>query len=418
MNTSLKWSLLIIMGVIYFSSCKSKNGKEEQIIESQNFYLQGSFGYDREFLKRHYEGTIVLENQDKKASIVLSPELQGRVMTSTLNGNAGISYGWINYDLIVSGKIKPQFNPVGGEERFWLGPEGGQYSFYFKPDSAFSFENWIVPAPIDTEPFEVIELQNNRVVFKKEMKLVNYSGNSFDIGVKRTVSLLNDQEIAINLNMSGLEVSTVAYETDNQVTNNGHLAWTKETGLPSIWLLSMMTPSPEVTVVIPIVEGEETEKGPKVNDNYFGQVSSDRLKTTAKTIFFKTDGNSRGKIGISPQRATAFMGSYDAINNTLTILQIPQPSSNDSYVNSAWEIQDDPYSGDVLNSYNDGELEDGSQMGPFYELESSSPTLTLKPGEAYSHIQRIYHFKGTKEMLDPIAQKILEVSIDEILAVF
>jgi hypothetical protein len=30
------------------------------------------------------------------------------------------------------------------------------------------------------------------------------------------------------------------------------------------------------------------------------------------------------------------------------------------YVNSKWGQQDDPYKGDVVNSYNDGPVEDGS----------------------------------------------------------
>ena len=52
------------------------------------------------------------------------------------------------------------------------------------------------------------------------------------------------------------------------------------------------------------------------------------------------------------------MGSYDATNKVLTILEIAPPKSTDSYVNSAWELQENPYSGDVLNSYNDGKLEE------------------------------------------------------------
>lgn len=179
---------LILVGAVLFSSCKSKESIELRGAKGPGLYKKGTFGYDKEFLKSHYKGTIVLEDQEKMAAIVLSPELQGRVMTSTLEGDAGYSFGWLNYDLIASKEMLPQFNPVGGEERFWLGPEGGQYSLYFKPDSAFSFENWNVPAAIDTEPFKVVEQLKDKVIFKKEMKLVNYSGNSFDIVVRRSVS--------------------------------------------------------------------------------------------------------------------------------------------------------------------------------------------------------------------------------------
>jgi hypothetical protein len=99
------------------------------------------------------------------------------------------------------------------------------------------------------------------------------------------------------------------------------------------------------------------------------------------------DGKSRGKIGINQQRATGVLGSYDSDNKALTFLFCRVPETRSDYVNSSWEIQKDPFSGDVYNSYNDGPLADGSQMGPFYELETSSPAARLKPGESITHDQ-------------------------------
>ncbi|MDG2385208.1 MAG: hypothetical protein P8N76_26290 [Pirellulaceae bacterium] len=48
-----------------------------------------------------------------------------------------------------------------------------------------------------------------------------------------------------------------------------------------------------------------------------------------------------------------------------------------------WKLQDQPYAGDVINSYNDGPLELGKPgLGPFYELETSSRAAALGPGKA------------------------------------
>jgi len=417
-NLILKVSVALLM-VNMLTSCNSKTDKKAlRTMAKKTVLAKGTFGYDKDFLQKHYKNTIVLESKDGKSSIVVSPELQGRVMTSTLNGAGGMSFGWLNYNLITANETQEHFNPIGGEERFWLGPEGGQFSVYFAKDTKFEFENWYVPAAIDTEAFEVIGKNENSIAFQKEMNLVNHSGTKFNIDVLREVILLSKEEIKKSLSLVSDDFLSVAYETQNTVKNGGNKAWKKETGLVSVWLLSMMTPSPEVTVVAPIKEGLESEKGIKVNDNYFGKVTADRLKSTTKNVFFKADGKSRGKIGFSPLRATEFIGSYDAQNKVLTILQIPEPKDTDEYVNSAWELQKNPYSGDALNSYNDGPLEDGSQMGPFYELESSSPALALKPGERYNHTQRMYHFKGSKEVLDNISKQLLKVSIDEIDAVF
>ena len=419
MRNKLKYISISVIVLIVTVSCKNNTDKEmEKTTEDEVVLEKGTFGYDKAFLRKHLKNTIVLGNNDGKASIIVSPELQGRVMTSTLNGQKGMSFGWINYDLISSKKKLEHFNPTGGEERFWLGPEGGQFSIYFDKDKKFELENWYVPGALDTESFNVSKRNENSVSFEKEMKLTNYSGTQFNLKVNRTVSLLTKQEVIKNLDPFNDQFTVVAYETQNTITNIGDKEWNKNTGLLSIWLLCMMTPSDEVTVVAPILEGNEEEKGVKVNDNYFGEVAKDRLKSKEQHVFFKADGKSRGKIGITPLRATGYIGSYDAQNGILTILQIKTPKATDRYVNSAWEIQDDPYSGDVLNSYNDGPLEDRTQMGPFYELESSSPALTLASGESYNHTQRMYHFKASKEILDELSKELLKISIQDIEMVF
>jgi hypothetical protein len=180
----------------------------------------------------------------------------------------------------------------------------------------------------------------------------------------------------------------------------------------------MFIPSPSVVVVIPVRPGDEKVSGPKVNDNYFGKISGDRLKVSGNNIFFRADGKSRGKIGIPPLRSTGIMGSYDSDNRILTLLICRLPEGKSDYVNSSWQIQENPYSGDALNSYNDGPLQDGSQMGPFYELETSSPAVELKPGASLSHVQFTLHLTGDLKVLDKVSRKILGVSLDEIIQAF
>ncbi len=101
------------------------------------------------------------------------------------------------------------------------------------------------------------------------------------------------------------------------------------------------------------------------------------------------------------------------VNNVLTIAQFTLPAGTTDYVNSLWKLQDDPFSGDAVNAYNDGEI-DGKQMGRFYEIESSSPAASLAPGKSIQHIHRIIHLKGSKEDLDKISIKILGKPVDAI----
>jgi hypothetical protein len=99
----------------------------------------------------------------------------------------------------------------------------------------------------------------------------------------------------------------------------------------------------------------------------------------------------------------------------LTIVTFTRPAGSERYVNSMWEVQKEPFAGDVINSYNDGPPAPGKPpLGPFYELETSSPALTLKPGETYTHVHRTFHFTGPEADLDAIARATLGVSLEAI----
>ena len=150
-----------------------------------------------------------------------------------------------------------------------------------------------------------------------------------------------------------------------------------------------------------------------ITDNYFGKISPDRLLVKDSILYFRCDGKSRGKLGISPMIAKPIAGSFDFKKNVLTIL-IPEVQKNAMYVNSKWEIQKQPYQGDVINSYNDGPLQDGTKLGPFYEIESSSPAKELKPGETEEYHQTTLHFQGDYLSLKELAKQLLDVDLDEV----
>src|SRR4029079_16431897 len=90
----------------------------------------------------------------------------------------------------------------GGEERLWLGPEGGQFSIYFKKGVEFKFENWFVPAEFDTEAFNLVSSTPSEAKFEKEMHLETYSGNKFDLTVNRGIRLLDKKSIDAALGIS------------------------------------------------------------------------------------------------------------------------------------------------------------------------------------------------------------------------
>jgi hypothetical protein len=413
MNTMKILTVLILL----LASCNSNEQVKKNNLKDKTMIPDSTeqYGFNRDFLKKHIS---VVELKNANSAIALVPAWQARVMTSTSEGDSGFSFGWINRELIASGRLLPHINAFGGEERLWLGPEGGQFSIFFNKGKTFTYENWQTPAFLDTNQFLLVSSTDTSALFANDIVTENYSGTQFNFRIERKVTLLSSHEINKLFSIDVVGLNCVAYSSDNKLINKGNAAWQKETGLLSVWMLGMFNPSPAVIIVIPFREGDEKLLGPKVNDNYFGKISGERLKVTGNHIFFRADGKSRGKIGIPPLRATGVMGSYDSDNKILTLLICKLPEGKTDYVNSAWQIQENPYSGDALNSYNDGPLDDGSQMGPFYELETSSPAADLKPGEGLSHIQFTLHLTGDLNKLDQVSRKMLGVSLNDISKVF
>ena len=388
-------------------------------MEQQKKIAKNTFGDDLEFLKKH-TNVVVLSDTTGDGQVAVLPKMQGRVMTSTAGGTDGLSFGWINRELVASGEFVEHINVFGGEDRFWLGPEGGQFSIFFKNGVPFDLENWFTPAPVDTEPFELVFKSKSRAILKKDMQLENYSRTVFNLRVDREVRILGQDKAVELLGVKpSPKIKMVAFQSTNKVTNTGAKAWEKETGLLSIWILGMFNPSPATTIAVPFRAGLENKLGPIVNDAYFGKVPADRLVVRDGVLFFSGDGQYRSKIGLSPLRARPILGSYDAVNQVLTIVQYTKPRGALHYVNSMWELQDEPYKGDVVNSYNDGPPEPGAKpLGPFYEMETSSPAAALKPGGTISHVHRTFHLQGSEVDLNPIAKATLGVTIEEIKSAF
>ncbi len=370
-----------------------------------------TYAEDVAFLKEHVE--VVELGGGEGPGLVIVPAYQGRVMTSTFDAKSGDGIGFIKYDVVEKGEITKGMTAFGGEDRIWLGPEGGQFSIFFNDGEEQNGDNWQTPAVIDSEPFGIVSKSDKEATFRKSATIKNTTGTEFNFEIDRTVALLDDGA-STYLGVSVPEtVKSVAYESRNTLKNTGADAWTHEKGLLSIWILSMYKISDTMRVVVPY---NSVGSGIVVKDDYFGKVPSDRLVDKGGFLVFRCDGKMRTKIGLPPQRAKEVVGSWDPARSLLTIVQYNKPEGVTEYVNSQWAMkQDEPFAGDVVNSYNDGPFAEGKPpMGPFYEIETSSPALALKPNASYTHIHRTFHFTGPKEELAKIAQAVLGVDLDAV----
>ena len=402
------------LGAAILLSCTGNN-KTTETMEKE--YEEGTFGYDLNYLSDK-DSLIILKSDDGKAQVIVSAKYQAKVFTSTANGDEGKSHGFVNYKFFDAGVVDEHMNGFGGENRLWLGPEGGKYSIYFEPGKEQLYDNWHTPKAIDIEEWEVSSASDAEATFTKEMELKNYQGSTLKIAVERKVSLLPDSEIGRSLGIDlPVGVNAVAYATENKITNRNDFEWTRETGTVCIWMLDMFNPSDSAVTVIPYHTGDDSTLGNVVTSDYYGEIPPERLIDDNGTIFFKTDGKKRGKLGMNAKRTKSIAGNYDPISQRLTVVTFgAEPEA--IYLNQEWNPEREPLVGDALNAYNDGPLEDGSIMGPFLELESSSPAAFLKPEESLSHQHNVFHFVGDEATLSPIAEQLLGVSLEKVKNIF
>jgi hypothetical protein len=369
----------------------------------------GSFAEAVAFLSRH--GQVLVLERPEGGRIAVSAAYQGRVMTSAV-APEGPSLGFLNRAFIEQEKTGTAFDNYGGEDRFWLGPEAGQFGLFFPPGKPFVFSSWQTPHALQEGAWDDRDESPTAVTFARTLSVVNYAGTRLDVRIDRRVELLSADDLGRVLGLTApVAARWVGFATTNTITNVGREAWTAEHGLPSVWILGMFAPAPDTRIIVPF---DQRGAGEIVNDRYFGKVPPERLRVHEAEGFltFVGDGQLRSKIGVGPTRARPVLGSYSASASLLTLVVYSKPAAATRYVNSAWEMQRDPYGGDVVNSYNDGPTEPGKpSLGGFYEIESSSPAAALAPGASLTHVHRTFHFTGPAATLDAIATKVLGVSL-------
>lgn len=414
MKKQLAFAFIGLSSGILLTACQqNKKGETSKQDTVNTTYKEGQFGYDLEFLQK-YDSVLILSNESGLGQILVSPKYQGKVFTSTADGPDGKSFGWVNYKAF-SAPVDPHMNAYGGEDRLWLGPEGGPFSLYFENGKEMVYENWKTPTSIDTESWKLISADGSSAKMEKDTELKNYAGTVLTMKLNRDIKMLSNSQIESDLGIQlSDKIKSVGFSTLNSITNTGKEAWTKETGAPCLWSLDMFMPTDSTVILVPY---EETAQGKIATTDYFGEIDKDRIAYKDGVLYFKADGKSRGKLGLSPQRAKTIAGSYDLANGILTVTKFTIDSGK-TYLNQEWTTKKDPFIGDAVNAYNDGPLEDGGQMGPFYEIESVSPAAFLKPSEKLDHSHNVYHFMGDKEQVSILLTKLFNISVQDIQSAF
>ena len=272
-----------------------------------------TYGAIRDFLVAHTK--VVELTGEHGERVAICPEYQGRVMTSTTGDLQGRAWGGSTRASSSRGAPDVQFNNYGGEDRLWLGPEGGQYSLWFASPTDQKLANWTTPAALNDGAFQIVSGKDEpNYRLSRQIKLTNAAKTQLDLEVSREINLqkahhfgkLFGSEAQAALAASKLKI--VGFQTINRLTNKGQ-ALTFEKGLVSLWSLGQFPSGSRTYVIIPYKGSDDKELGPIVNADYFSRVPPDRLRISSEAIWFLADGNFRSKIGIPQPRKVG--GRFD-----------------------------------------------------------------------------------------------------------
>ncbi|MBI3818302.1 MAG: hypothetical protein HY286_06385 [Planctomycetes bacterium] len=315
---------------------------------------------------------------------LVAPGLQGRVLASWIDGEL-VSYININ-DLEDPEQDRP-FNNYGGEDRFWIGPEVGEFGFFKDPGppAEHAKQPWRVPRDLNKGAFVIKESTPSSLALARSIKLMNRRGAWFQMSVAREIRALDAAGAARLLGFEpDANIQYSAMQTINTVTNAGVAPWSIESGIPFIWNLGQFQVGDDVEIIAPHQGGE---LGVVYNAFYFGTIPDDRIKMDASKVTMRADGKFKSKIGMPPERTTGRAFALDRSRGLLyCIIFDVEPSAK--YVNNLWSASaHSPFRGDAFQSYNSDDC-------TFFELESASPALELAPGQSHTHRHATIIMKG------------------------
>ncbi|MBR6389498.1 MAG: hypothetical protein IKS15_05205 [Opitutales bacterium] len=388
-------------------------GLIEESIADKSGQSQWEFGLDLAFLEKYADCVVLGEGE---SFVAVSPKLQARVMTSTLGGEEGMSIGWINRGLIASKNPESHMNLYGGEDRFWIGPEGTEHSVFFEKGALFVPDNWKIPQEISAQPWKVKSANRYQASFEKEIHITSARGEKFDILASREISFISKENAQSILKVEIPEsVKMVAFQSANKATNIGARAWGAETGYINLAVVSTFHANKTTYGFIPFNQGDPKNLGTIITDLYNESPIGDRLSVAADFVRMRLDGAKLGEIFMNPRRSRSIMGFYDSDKNLLTIIAVVPPASQKKYLVPYWRRTNDMLDGDALGLFNNGPANhDTFYADKLFKATTFSPALALKPQKSQLHIQRTFHFCGSEYELEKIAQKLLGVGIKDL----
>jgi hypothetical protein len=320
--------------------------------------------------------------------IVICPDWNGNVMTSTCDGIDGSSFGLVNVKAIDSGKTDWFYNSYGGEDQLIFLPESGTFV-------------------IDSLP------QPSVLRMRRSVRLNADHGNDAELDIIRTVRLLDRYEIylifgnAAAISLDQMDVSFVGFITVNSIVNSAirSPSWSQPV---SLQIRGMFNSGQSTVAIVPFQPVKESESEFSIDTDFFGSSPHGRLRllpsaTSPTAVLLRADGKYRCQVTASRKRVKPILGALDFREGTLTLiafdLELPYSDESDQ----------------TVRAYNHGPSFPGeAEFAQFYEFNLLSLIHELPHGETQTLHQYTLHINADKRTLTYLAQEVLGVEYEQV----
>lgn len=224
--------------------------------------------------------------------LAVCPTLGGRVFTEV--------GGVLAHRLDLAAVMKPDaraFNNYGGNS-FWPAPEGGAFGFNYRG------AEWYVQPAINTQPYEVVHAAAGCVHLRKQVELVNRAGAVVRATMERVVELLPSPRAFAPAGDAVRAMELLSYATADTFIVDPPLP--ADRVLIAAWSLEQFVPSPDACAFVCV-----GDPATAVNDDYY-EPPRERLALRPRGLLYRTDGRSRGQIGIRADAQPACIGFADS----------------------------------------------------------------------------------------------------------
>jgi hypothetical protein len=301
--------------------------------------------------------------------VVVCPEWNGRVLTSTCEGLDGDSFGFVDVQAIDA----ERFENFGGEDHWTISPL--------------------------VHPFSVESIREHNAMLQRTLYMADANGKSVELHLSRSISLLHRQTLrtwfgdTIADLLEQTDVSMVGFCTENTI-------WSQERGYIASRQRGMFNASPHTCIIISTLPKDFTSEPFSVEIDYLSGSPHGRVRHLSDTLLLRADGHGRCRATIPFSLSPPIFGAVECRAGTLTLWTFELPDNSEGNI-----IQIDNSGGSPTPK---------PDWSAHYEINCFSPAHKLLPETPLLYNQCTLHLNADNHILNNLIQQIFNISLENI----